>query len=129
MSKSMWRERRAVGSGDKLEVFDEWELDADLLQEMRLLEEHVGKTLGQRVEKHEIVPWNGDFRTLTDEQLDNMLNSYAEVNGLSPEYIELMQLQVLGLDPSVRANAEAQLAPANTAPTPTQGHALPTHAP
>jgi hypothetical protein len=52
-------------------------------------------------------PWNGDFRTLTDEQLDNMLKSYAEVNGLSVDYIEKMRLQILGLDPSVRAEANA----------------------
>jgi hypothetical protein len=52
------------------------------------------------VAKHEVsTPWNGDWRTLTDEQLDNMLESYRQMHRLSLEDMETMRLQVLGLDP------------------------------
>ena len=67
--------------------------------------------------RHEVsTPWNGDWRTLTDEQLDNMLESYRQMHGLSAEDMERQRLKVMGLDPG---QAVHDITDTVAAPTPT----------
>lgn len=65
------RSYKGLGSGDALRIYEEWAVDTGLLAELRQLEQHTAKELGQWSDKAEIAH-TVDITSLTDEQLADL---------------------------------------------------------